>query len=159
MGGVWPADWDDLARGVGCGMCDSERGDSDEYGITIYRSPNVDAALQRADIQRGYTVVIWRGRHVNEPYELSDSESGEYWRGVMVVAGALARHYRPLKMNYETLGNTLPHLHTHLLPRYRDNDPRPGLPFPLVPQEVGESRIPEDRLRADAEALRRELGF
>ncbi|MFJ1459652.1 HIT family protein [Nocardia sp. N2S4-5] len=140
-------------------MCDSERGDSDEYGITIFRSPNVDAALQRADIQRGYTVVIWRGRHVNEPYELSDSESGEYWRGVMVVAGALARHYRPLKMNYETLGNTLPHLHTHLLPRYRDNDPRPGLPFPLLPQEVGESGIPEDRLRADAEALRRELGF
>jgi len=32
-------------------------------------------------------------------------------------------------MNYETLGNTVPHLHTHLVPRYRGDkaDPRGGI--------------------------------
>ena len=43
----------------------------------------------------------------------------------------LQRHYRPLKMNYEVLGNALPHLHTHLVPRYLD-DPAPGRPFPFL---------------------------
>ena len=46
-----------------------------------------------------------------------------------------------MKMNYETLGNSLPHLHTHLVPRYTD-DPRPGQPFPLSAQapETGRFR-------------------
>ena len=34
-------------------------------------------------------------------------------------------------MNYEVLGNALPHLHTHLVPRYLD-DPAPGRPFPFL---------------------------
>jgi diadenosine tetraphosphate (Ap4A) HIT family hydrolase len=60
--------------------------------------------------------------------------------------------YRPLKMNYETLGNSLPHLHTHLVPRYAA-DPRPGQPFPLSAQ-APERKVPEDRLLAEAADLR-----
>ncbi|MBG0567906.1 hypothetical protein [Actinoplanes aureus] len=56
-------------------------------------------------------------------------------------------------MNYETLGNTVPHLHTHLLPRFAQ-DPAPGRPFPLLPQDGSEDRIRPDELRADAMALR-----
>ncbi|GEM44347.1 hypothetical protein NN4_88660 [Nocardia ninae NBRC 108245] len=133
-------------------MCLSERSDSDAFGIRIYSSKNVDAVLQRADIQRGYTLVIWRGRHVNEPFELTDAEYSEYWRDVLKVAKTLAGYYRPLKMNYETLGNSLPHLHTHLVPRYVE-DPAPGRPFPLLPQSGSEPKISDDQLQADANAL------
>jgi diadenosine tetraphosphate (Ap4A) HIT family hydrolase len=83
-----------------------------------------DAYLQRADVQPGYTLVIWRGRHVNEPTELDDAEASGYWAEVLTVARALISVYKPLKMNYETLGNSLPHLHTHLIPRFSE-DPRP----------------------------------
>ena len=55
-------------------------------------------------------------------------------------------------MNYETLGNSLPHLHTHLVPRFPD-DPRPGQPFPLSAQ-LPAGRIPEPRLLAEAAELR-----
>ncbi|HEV3288196.1 MAG TPA: UTRA domain-containing protein, partial [Streptosporangiaceae bacterium] len=48
--------------------------------------------------------------------------------------------YEPLKMNYETLGNSLPHLHTHLVPRYTE-DPRPGQPFPLSAQPPDEAKV------------------
>jgi diadenosine tetraphosphate (Ap4A) HIT family hydrolase len=73
-----------------------------------------------------------------------------------VVAGALIAEYRPLTMNYETLGNSLPHLHTHLLPRYLA-DPRPGRPFPLPdPGTVGP--ITEGRLLAEAAAIRARTG-
>ena len=53
------------------------------------------------------------------------------------------------------LGNSLPHLHTHVIPRYAD-DPKPGWPFPFPEDEPGQ--IDEDELRGDVEALRRALG-
>lgn len=153
----WPSNWADLTRGIGCEMCESPRADADEYGIQIHSGPYTDAYLQRADVQRGYTVVIWRGRHVNEPTELDSVEASGYWSEVLVVARALMNMYKPLKMNYETLGNSLPHLHTHLLPRFTD-DPRPGQPFPLSAQQP-DTKIPQTRLQADAQALRRLVDY
>ena len=61
---------------------------------------------------------------------------------------------RPVKMNYNLLGNSLPHLHTHVVPRYAD-DPKPGWPFPFP--EVDPRDLPEDELRRDVDALRAAL--
>lgn len=151
--GEWPRNWDELVRGVGCGMCEGGRPESDEFGVRIRKSEYTDAYLQRADIQRGYTIVIWRGRHVTEPTELNDTEAREYWHDVLTVARALMTYYEPLKMNYETLGNSLPHLHTHLVPRFRI-DGTPGRPFPLGRQNGSEPEVSSDRLTAEAADLR-----
>jgi diadenosine tetraphosphate (Ap4A) HIT family hydrolase len=148
----WPRNWAELIRGIGCEMCAAGRPDAGRYGIRIYEGTYSDAYLQRADVQRGYTLVIWRGRHVNEPTELDEAEAAGYWAEVLAVARALISVYEPLKMNYETLGNSLPHLHTHLVPRYAE-DPRPGRPFPLSAQPPDE-RIPDGRLVAEAAELR-----
>ncbi len=150
--GDWPGNWDELLRGIGCEMCETGRPEASKYGLRIRAGRYTDAYLQRADVQRGYTVVIWRGRHVNEPTELTDAEAAGYWAEILTVARALISAYRPLKMNYETLGNSLPHLHTHLIPRYVQ-DPRPGQPFPLSSQ-APDGKIPEDRLLAEAVDLR-----
>jgi diadenosine tetraphosphate (Ap4A) HIT family hydrolase len=150
--GDWPRNWADLIRGVGCEMCENGRPDANEYGVRIYQGRYSDAYLQRADVQRGYTLVIWRGRHVTEPTELDDAEAASYGSEVLAVARALIAVYRPLKMNYQTLGNSLPHLHTHLIPRFTD-DPAPGQPFPLS-ATAPEAQVPEDALLADAKALR-----
>ena len=53
-----------------------------------------------------------------------------------------------MKTNDDLLGNTLPHLHTHV---YAD-DPRPGWPFPFPEDE--QPPFPAADLRADVEALR-----
>jgi diadenosine tetraphosphate (Ap4A) HIT family hydrolase len=150
--GEWPPNWDELVRGVGCEMCAAGRPESDQYGVRIMAARYSDAYLQRADVQRGYTVVIWRGRHVTEPTELNNAEAAGYWAEVLAVARALISVYRPLKMNYETLGNSLPHLHTHLVPRFTE-DPNPGHPFPLSADQP-DGRIPEPRLLAEAAELR-----
>jgi diadenosine tetraphosphate (Ap4A) HIT family hydrolase len=153
--GEWPENWADLIRGVGCPMCEQGRPESDAFGVRIHQGRWSDSYLQRADVQRGYTIVIWRGRHVNEPTELSDDEAAGYWAEVLAVASALIAVYQPLKMNYETLGNSLPHLHTHLIPRFTE-DPRPGQPFPLAAARPP-GRIPEPRLLAEAADLRYRL--
>lgn len=157
MTASWPADWTDRISGSRCEMCESPRVDEDDYGIRIHATDTTDAVLQRAAIQPGYTLVIWRGRYVVEPFELTPAESASYWQTVLVVAQALAEHYKPLKMNYETLGNTVPHLHTHLLPRFTD-EPAPGRPFPLLPQDGSEAKTDPGSLAADADALRTLLG-
>ena len=95
--------------------------------------------------------MIWRGRHVAEPTELTEEEASRYWLDVLRAARALEAVFQPVKLNYDTLGNSLPHLHTHVVPRYAE-DPRPGWPFPFPEGDVGQ--LPEEELRAQVEALR-----
>ena len=54
-------------------MCAQGRPDETLYGVRVFAGEMADAYLQRAAIQRGYTVVIWRGRHVAEPTELAST--------------------------------------------------------------------------------------
>jgi diadenosine tetraphosphate (Ap4A) HIT family hydrolase len=136
-------------------MCAQGRPEETEYGVRISAGEVSDAYLQKAGIQRGYTIVIWRGRHVAEPTELSPEEATAYWLELVEVGRALERHLKPVKMNYDLLGNSLPHLHTHVVPRYSD-DPKPGWPFPFPEEE--QPPLDEELFRRDVEALRRWLG-
>lgn len=71
------------------------------------------------------------------------------------LGAAIERHLRPLKLNYLTLGNALPHLRTHIVPRYAD-DPVPGHPLPF--DLLDNQGQPEPRLQADTLALRSVVG-
>jgi diadenosine tetraphosphate (Ap4A) HIT family hydrolase len=133
-------------------MCDEGRPEETRFGARFRAGEVSDAYLQRADIQRGYTIVIWRGRHVAEPTELSAEEASRYWLEVLEAGRALERCFEPVKMNYDLLGNLLPHLHAHVIPRYAD-DPKPGWPFPFPQGDPGQ--LDEDEFRRDLEALRR----
>jgi diadenosine tetraphosphate (Ap4A) HIT family hydrolase len=135
-------------------MCADGRPDETSWGVRIFAGDVSDAYLQRAAIQRGYTIVIWRGRHVAEPTQLDGEEAAAYWREVLRVGKALERHFGPVKLNYNVLGNSLPHLHAHVLPRYAD-DPRPGWPFPFPDDDP--PPFPADELDVDVAALRQLL--
>ena len=151
MSASWPSDWAERRRGKDCPMCAQERADENEYGVRVLAGRFSDAYLQRTSWQRGYTVVVWRGRHVAEPTELGEEEAAGYWREVLAVGAALERHYQPIKLNYQILGNVVPHLHTHLVPRFAD-DAAPGGPLPFPQGE--RPHLPEDVLRQDVLALR-----
>jgi diadenosine tetraphosphate (Ap4A) HIT family hydrolase len=151
----WPPSFYELKRGDGCGLCAEGRPEETPRGSRIFEGAVSDAYLQRADIQRGYTIVVWRGRHVAEPTELSAEEATAYWLEVLRVARALEQHLGPVKTNYDVLGNSLPHLHTHVVPRFAD-DPRPGWPFPFP--ETEPSPIDEGTFESDVAALRTLLG-
>lgn len=155
----WPTDWEERKRGAGCPMCADGRPEDNGFGVRILMGRCSDAYLQRADVgQPGYTIVIWRGRHVADPTELSADEARDYFADVLRVARAVEAHYRPIKLNLEMLGNSLPHLHTHVVPRYAD-DGSPGQP-PLFMRRgaVDHGRLDEATVMRDAAELRRLLG-
>ena len=143
-----------MRRGDGCPICEEGRPDETRSRLRIYAGRTSDAYLTRAAIQRGYTVVFWRGRHIAEPTELTPEEASTYWAEVLQVARAIETHLHPVKINYNVLGNSVPHLHTHIVPRYAD-DPRPGWPFPFP--EVDPPPFDDAIYRADVDALRKLL--
>jgi diadenosine tetraphosphate (Ap4A) HIT family hydrolase len=83
---------------------------------------------------------------------LSNTEAGLYWGDVLRVARAVELHYTPAKLNLMMLGNEVPHLHTHVVPRYVD-DRDPGRPPSM---RIGEPRppLPIEDVRRDAAKLR-----
>src|SRR5579859_6879222 len=147
----WPERFYQLRRGEGCPFCREGRPDQTRDGARFYSGEVADAYLRRTNIQRGLTIVVWRGRHVAEPTELTVQEATQYWQEVLTIGHALEDVFQPVKLNYNLLGNSLPHLHTHIVPRYED-DPRPGWPFPFPEEDPPD--MPEDILQADVEALR-----
>jgi diadenosine tetraphosphate (Ap4A) HIT family hydrolase len=151
----WPADWDERKRGKDCPMCAEGRPDDNGFGPRVFAGQYTDAYLQRRDVgQPGYTIAIWRGRHVADPTELSQAEASGYFDEVLRVGRAIETQYRPIKMNFDILGNTIPHLHTHILPRYH-GDGAPMVPARLMRGEITDERqIPDDTIARDAAALR-----
>ena len=151
-------DWDERKRGKGCPMCAEGRPADNGFGVRTFEGRFSDAYLQRADVgQKGYTIVIWRGRHVADPTELSAEEASGYFAEVLRVGAAVEEHFRPIKLNFEMLGNSLPHLHTHVVPRYLD-DGSPGHPALFMRDEIEPQRkLAETEVAHDAAALRERL--
>lgn len=92
-----------------------------------------------------YVCVVAK-RHVAEPFELEEGEQTAFWAESMAVATRLPDLVRPSKMNYEIHGNTIPHLHLHLYPRFA-GDPFEGRPidgrsraFHRSPAQIGRLR-------------------
>lgn len=61
--------------------------------------------------------VIWQ-RHVPELSDLSDDERAHGWRVIVRVERVLRERLWPTKMNIASLGNMVPHLHWHVIPRF-----------------------------------------
>ena len=99
----------------------------------------------------GWVFVVLK-RHALELYDLEARERAALIEEVSRVAQALAEVYRPVKMNYELLGNQVPHIHWHLVPRLPD-DPEPRWPVWRVPHDpkllpAGEVALWVARIRA-----------
>lgn len=76
---------------------------------------------------RGYAVLVLR-RHAIELHDLTDEEASAYMRDIRRLSRAIAAVTNAVKLNYELHGNTMPHLHMHLFPRYV-GDPFEGGPI------------------------------
>lgn len=65
----------------------------------------------------GYTRVIWN-THVSEMTELSDADRQAFMDVVWRVEAVMRSELLPKKVNLAQLGNMVPHLHWHIIPRW-----------------------------------------
>src|SRR4051794_23357661 len=86
----------------------------------VWRFPHSVALLGPWQYYHGYCLLISR-RHATELNGLEADERREYFVEMCLLARALEDCFRPRKLNYELLGNQVPHLHWHLFPRYKDD--------------------------------------
>lgn len=75
---------------------------------------------------KGYCFLLLK-RHAVELYELTPEDASRFMRDVQRASRAVHEATGAVKLNYEIHGNTIPHLHLHLFPRYA------GDPFEWAP--------------------------
>lgn len=73
----------------------------------------------------GFCRVIWSG-HVAEMSDLSDEEQAALLRIVTGTEKVIRALVKPDKINLAALGNMVPHLHWHIIPRWRDDSHFPN---------------------------------
>ncbi|MGB9149712.1 MAG: HIT family protein, partial [Burkholderiales bacterium] len=64
--------------------------------------------------------VIWN-THIKEMTDLSAHEQLQMMLTVFSVEASLRETIKPDKINLASLGNMTPHLHWHVIPRFRDD--------------------------------------
>ncbi|MGC8666975.1 MAG: HIT family protein [Chthonomonadales bacterium] len=148
---VW---WEALITGTECAYCRRAAPSDPELRVPVGTLPSGEVFLQRDGNFPGYCILYLR-RHAAELFELTPSERASLIEDVAALAHAIWTVCRPSKLNYAILGNELPHLHVHVIPRYPD-DGWWGKPIWLRPHQE-RVELPEPRAREIAEALRREL--
>ncbi len=87
--------------------------------------------LFKEQTHRGRCVVAYRA-HVNELFELPDTELALFMTDVARAAKAIKAAFAPNKINYGAYSDKLPHLHMHLVPKY-EGGAAWGAPFEMMP--------------------------
>ena len=107
----------------GCPMC---RRWEDHSDLRIVELEHSFVVLNRDQFFPGYTLLLTK-RHVTELFHLDHAVRAALMEEVSTVAKALHTQFQPDKINYELLGNMVPHIHWHLVPRFAKDPlwPRP----------------------------------
>ena len=101
-----------------CPMCSRWDDDSD---LRVAELEHSFVVLNRDQYFPGYTLLFTK-EHATELFHLDRAVRSGLMEEVSRVAEALFSVYQPDKINYELLGNMVPHIHWHLVPR-RSTDP------------------------------------
>ena len=112
-----------------CALCLQDGGE------VVHRVAHMRIVLVEDSLYPGFCRVIWNA-HASEMTDLSASDRADLMEAVWLVDAAVRDAMRPDKINIASLGNVVPHLHWHVIPRYRDDAHFPG---PIWAQPIREA--------------------
>ena len=116
-----PERWAALHEPAGCPIC------RDGPFDVIAELESSWVTMGERSPMRGYACLVFK-RHAVELHDLSDAEGAAFMRDARRLSRAVAVATDAVKINYEIHGNTIPHLHLHVFPRYI-GDPFEGKPI------------------------------
>lgn len=105
------------ARDPDCPLCQTDG------GTLLWRGPHLRLIEVDDPDYPGFTRVIWNA-HLAEMTSLSTHGRDLLMRAVYVVEEAQQSILTPDKINLASLGNMVPHLHWHVIPRWRGDHRR-----------------------------------
>jgi diadenosine tetraphosphate (Ap4A) HIT family hydrolase len=135
----------------GCGICrriaQIAEGRHERF---VAELPSGYAVLLDNQAHRGITLFLSKVC-ARELHELVPAFRTAFLEDMATVAHAVERAFGAAKMNYELLGNSEPHLHWWLVPRYA-NEPNPKFPIWSNPAFIDayNEATPDDPAEAEA---------
>jgi diadenosine tetraphosphate (Ap4A) HIT family hydrolase len=141
-------DWNARVAGIGCVLC-APRAESNDHVDFIAALSASSLYLAKNQTYRGQCQLVFDLRHASRLDQLTSDEYAAFSADLYLAQNAVARVANADHMNVESLGNVVPHLHWHIVPRYW-NDGRWGMPVWTTPL----SAMPDHRL---AESDRNQL--
>jgi diadenosine tetraphosphate (Ap4A) HIT family hydrolase len=133
-----------------CPMCSRWNTHSD---LQIIELPHSYVTLNRDQYFPGYTLLFTKD-HVTELFHLERDVRSALMEEVSYVAEALYGIYKPAKINYELLGNMVPHIHWHIVPRFASE---PLWPRPIWAEQHEERFLAPHEQQQRIETIRRAL--
>lgn len=109
-----------------------------EMETTIWRDGSCRVILAGDPDYPGFCRVVWH-EHVAEMSDLTAPAQRHLMNVVLATETALRQLMQPDKINLASLGNVVPHLHWHIVPRFRDDKHFPQ-PVWGIPQREGAQR-------------------
>ena len=119
-------------------------------GRVLWRDALLRIVAVDAPDYPGFCRVIVN-RHAAEMTDLPVAERDAVMRAVFAVEAALRDAMRPDKINLASLGNMVPHVHWHVIPRFRDDRHFPAAIWAAAARAGSPSR------RCDIDALAAEI--
>ena len=127
----------EVLREAGCELC--------ELAVpAVWQNEKFSVILVDDAAYPGFCRVIWRA-HVREMSDLPDDDRLLLNDAVHMVELAVRETMQPLKVNVASLGNVVPHLHWHIIPRYADDAHFPAPVWAQAARQTGESVLAERR--------------
>ena len=93
---------------------------STDGGEVVWRSELCRVVFAVEPDYPGFLRVVLNA-HVKEMTDLATSDRAEIMRVVFAAEAALRQVMRPDKINLAALGNKVPHMHWHVVPRFTDD--------------------------------------
>ena len=148
--------FDQFLNGVGCPLCPG-RADSNDTWDFVAKLSVSSLYLNKNQTYRGHCQLIFNPRHAARPDQVTAEEWAAFSADLHHAQAAIQRVTGADHVNIESLGNVVPHLHWHIVPRYRD-DPRWGSPIWLSDiTQMLDTRMGEGDRRVLIQALAEEL--
>jgi diadenosine tetraphosphate (Ap4A) HIT family hydrolase len=116
---------------TGCELCELEV-------EPVWRDDKLSVILVDDPAYPGFCRVIWN-EHVKEMSDLAPAARLMLNDAVWRVELALREVMAPGKVNVASLGNVVPHLHWHVIPRYADDA---HFPSPVWAEAVRQTEAP-----------------
>ena len=113
----------------------------------IWRGDDCRVILVNDPDLPGFCRVIWN-RHVAEMTDLSYGEREHLMTLVFSVEEAIRHVMHPDKVNIASLGNMVPHLHWHVIPRYKDDAFYPSTAWSQRVHETTEAVLRDRKRKA-----------